>query len=284
MLKRAALLHLEFNQAALDAGPRLSRTPRPYNIQFRGREPMFVDLGSFRSYRQGEPWLGYGQFCRLFLYPLLIQAYSGISFQPLLRGSLDGIDPETANAMLKGQKLRAGVALDVAMQARAQRKTTSDRDVREELSVGRVQGRDDSGQSQTVRRHRSGVSSGSPTASTWSSLCPMRPRRHPAARKGRLRVKSLSANDAVGWSGTSVPTMVTFRRLAAEHADLVVAADADQLVVDRLYRDIVRQGPRQHPSDRLRPFEPVTGTRLAGPGKTSASTKGGVPDSCSCLL
>ena len=240
MLKRAALLHLELNQAALARGIAL-KDASPYNIQFRGREPVFVDLGSFRSYRQGEPWLGYGQFCRLFLYPLLIQAYSGIPFQPLLRGSLDGIDPETANAMLKGQKLRAGVALDVAMQARAQRRAGSDRDVREELSSAGFKAE----MIQANLKRLEGIIGRlewKPDASTWSSyaqcdhVATQREKKadfvlNALGERRRRLVWDLGANDG------------HFSRLAAGHADLVVAADADQLVVDRLYLDIVRLGP-----------------------------------------
>ena len=33
----------------------------PYNVQFRGALPVFVDVGSFEPLRDGEPWLGYRQ-------------------------------------------------------------------------------------------------------------------------------------------------------------------------------------------------------------------------------
>ena len=122
MLKAAAGLQLEVISTALDHSQSV-KDATPYNVQFVGVDPVFVDLGSFRPYRQGEPWLGYGQFCRLFLYPLLMQAHAGIPFRPLLRGSLDGVDPEVAAAMLKGSRLKSGVALDVLLQARAQRKS-----------------------------------------------------------------------------------------------------------------------------------------------------------------
>ena len=240
MLKRAALFHLELNQAALASGLDL-KDATPYNIQFRGREPIFVDLGSFRAYRPGEPWIGYGQFCRLFLYPLLIQAYSGIAFQPLLRGDLEGIDPETANAMLKGQKLRPGVALDVTMQARAQRRVDAERDVRHELSSAGF--KPEMIAANQKRLH--GVISRlewKPETSAWSGYAQCD---HVASQRQaktefvesvlrdrpRSLVWDLGANDG------------HFSRLAASHADLVLAADADQLVIDRLYRDLVENGP-----------------------------------------
>ena len=45
----------------------------PYNVQ-SGARPVFVDVGSFERLREGEPWVGYRQFCMLYLFPLLLQA------------------------------------------------------------------------------------------------------------------------------------------------------------------------------------------------------------------
>ncbi|HEY7584460.1 MAG TPA: methyltransferase [Acidimicrobiia bacterium] len=234
MLKAAALLQLELIEAALDRGLTL-KDATPYNIQFRGVEPVFVDIGSFRPYEQGEPWLGYGQFCRLFLYPLMVQAHAGIPYRPLLRGSLDGIDPDMAQAMLRGNRLKSGVLLDVVMQARAQRKTAG-RDVRQELSEAGF--RPEMIKANLARLHR--IVSGLnwvPAGSTWSSygdcahVGTQRERkadfvRRIAAQKQRAITWDLGANDGY------------FSRLTAPHSDWVVAADADELVIDRLFQSL----------------------------------------------
>src|SRR5205085_4824998 len=68
--------------------PILLKDSTPYNVQFRGARPVFVDVGSFEPLREGEPWAGYRQFCMLFLYPLLLEAWKGVPFQPWLRGSI----------------------------------------------------------------------------------------------------------------------------------------------------------------------------------------------------
>ena len=65
-----------------------------YNIQWNGAQPVFIDIPSFEVLGQGEPWVGYRQFCELFLYPLMLQAYKGVDFRPWLRGSIDGIPAE----------------------------------------------------------------------------------------------------------------------------------------------------------------------------------------------
>src|SRR3546814_6517392 len=47
---------------------------RSYNIQFDGPRPVFIDVLSFRRYREGEFWTGHRQFCEQFLNPLLMRA------------------------------------------------------------------------------------------------------------------------------------------------------------------------------------------------------------------
>ncbi len=238
MLKAAARLQLEIISAALDHSQTV-KDATPYNVQFLGVDPVFVDLGSFRPYRQGEPWLGYGQFCRLFLYPLLIQAHADIPFRPLLRGSLDGVDPETAAAMLKGSRLKSGVALDVMLQARAQRRSAG-RDVRQELADAGFKPEMIKANLNRLTALVSKLEWGA-SSSTWSEYAAcdhVTTQRQPKAeyvesvlaQKRRHLVWDLGANDG------------HFSRIASQHSDLVLAADGDELVIDRLFRQLVGEG------------------------------------------
>ena len=104
MLKEAALLQLELLLAALDECLVL-KDATPYNVQWRGTEPVFIDVGSFERLRPGEPWAGYRQFCMLYLYPLMLQAYRGVPYHAWLRGSLDGIAPSEARALLPARRI-----------------------------------------------------------------------------------------------------------------------------------------------------------------------------------
>lgn len=90
MLRAAALLHLEILTEAVKVGVML-KDASPYNVQFRGTQPVFIDIGSFVTHASGEPWTGYRQFCEMMLFPLLLQAYRQIDIQPILRVKLDGI-------------------------------------------------------------------------------------------------------------------------------------------------------------------------------------------------
>lgn len=117
MLKDAALLQLSLNQRALDADLAL-KDASPYNVQWRGARPVFIDVGSFERLRPDEPWAGYRQFCMLFLYPLMLQAYKDLPFHAVLRGSLDGIPPHDARAILAGDRFKKGVLANVLLHAR----------------------------------------------------------------------------------------------------------------------------------------------------------------------
>ncbi len=90
MLRQAALVHLELLTDAVSSGLIL-KDASPYNVQFRGSQPVFIDLGSFTPLVPGEPWLAYRQFCEMMLFPLLLQAYRGVDFQTILRSQLEGI-------------------------------------------------------------------------------------------------------------------------------------------------------------------------------------------------
>src|SRR5262249_62189703 len=88
----------------------------------------------FERLREGEPWAGYRQFCALFLYPLMLQAYRGIAPQPFLRGSLEGIEPSQARALLP--KRRRGVLTHVVLHDRLEAKHADrSRDARSELKA-----------------------------------------------------------------------------------------------------------------------------------------------------
>ena len=115
MLKDAALLQLELGRRALQHDLTL-KDASAYNVQFTGAKPVFVDVGSFERLNEGEPWAGYRQFCMLFLYPLMLQAYRGMPYHALLRGSLDGITPGEARALLSAR--RRGVLTHVVLHAR----------------------------------------------------------------------------------------------------------------------------------------------------------------------
>ena len=100
----------------------------PYNVQWRGARPVFIDIPSFEPLPKGAPWVGYRQFCELFLYPLMLQAYKGADFRPWLRGRIDGIPAAEMRRLMSLRDLaRPGVLLHVVAQNALQRRYSASR-------------------------------------------------------------------------------------------------------------------------------------------------------------
>jgi len=73
MLKDAALVQLDLLSSSLAEGMIL-KDSTPYNIQWQGSSPVFIDIPSFEKLNAGEPWAGYRQFCEMYLFPLMLTA------------------------------------------------------------------------------------------------------------------------------------------------------------------------------------------------------------------
>lgn len=120
-LQAAALLHLDIQVEALDAGVMLTDASA-YNVQFIGARPVFIDHLAFRPYRSGELWAAHRQFCEQFLHPLLLQSLLGVEFQPWYRGAIDGIPGAEIVRLLRFRHtLRWNVLTNVVAPARLQR-------------------------------------------------------------------------------------------------------------------------------------------------------------------
>ena len=238
MLQDAALLQLDLLKDALGEDLIL-KDATPYNVQFRGARPIFIDVGSFEALRAGEPWAGYRQFCMLFLYPLLLQALAGVPFQPWLRGSIDGITPEQARRLLSGRDLfRRGVFTHVYLHAKLERRYGDrSRDVKREL---RSAGFSKELVHANVRRLHKLVRSleWQPGGSAWAEYGTTNTYTdEDAERKAAfVRTAAVARRPALVWDiGCNDGR---YSRVAAEAAEYVLAIDADHAVLDRLYREL----------------------------------------------
>lgn len=242
MLKEAALLHLDLLERALPHDFIL-KDASPFNVQFLGSQPIFIDVLSFTRLQPGEPWAGYNQFCRLFLFPLMLQAYKEVPFQPWLRSDLEGLDPTLISRLMSARDLlRPGVLTHVTLHAWLQKRMEGERvSVRRRIHraglskdalarnlrglrrlLSRLEAKDDSshwvdyshtcGYEQAAREQKEAFV-----------------QQAAAARRRRL-VWDLGSNTG------------QFSRIAAEHADYVVAMDADPATVDLLYRCLQEEG------------------------------------------
>jgi hypothetical protein len=242
MLKDAALLHLELMQAALQEGMIL-KDSSAYNVQWQGARPVFIDVPSFEPLAPGEPWIGYRQFCELFLYPLMLQAYKGIDFRPWLRGSLDGIPAQSLRPLFSTRDLvRPGVLMHVVVQAALTRRYSASKgNVRSSLSqAGFDKGlivRNVKGLHRIIERLQPG---GSKTewadyaqTHSYDTAEHQEKRDFVAAAASRRRwrlVWDLGCNTG------------DFSRIAAPHADYVVGMDGDRMAIEHFYQTQKKSG------------------------------------------
>jgi hypothetical protein len=236
MLRDAALLQLGLLNEAL-AEDFILKDGTPYNVQWHGTEPVFVDVGSFERLRSGEPWAGYRQFCTLFLYPLLLQAYRGIPPQAWLRGSLEGIEPSEARALLP--RWRRGVLTHVVLHDRLEAKH-ADRsgEVRAELKASGF--RKELIQA-NVRRLEKLVRRLRPRRgrSTWAGYREAAPYEPEDAERKERFVRE-AGHASLAWDLGCNDGRFS-RAVDAEH---VVAVDGDERVVGELYGELRREGSR----------------------------------------
>jgi hypothetical protein len=233
MLKDAALLQLDLLAEALADGITI-KDATPYNIQFVEGRPVFIDIGSFEEYSSGEPWIGYRQFTRQFLFPLMMRAHAGVPFQPWLRGNPEGPSAgDMRNLLGFWQRLRPSTLMHVSLQARMEDRM-SGAAVRNELKTA---GFSAEMILANVRKLRSLVEdlqwSGSDDG--WIEYETCRHVGRDREAKGEFlrtaiashrpdRVLDLGANDGY------------FSEIAAASGALAIAVDGDEPVLDALYR------------------------------------------------
>lgn len=244
MLKDAANLQLRLLDTAVRNGWML-KDATPFNIQWRGVRPVFIDVPSFVPW-EGEYWRGYRQFCSTFLAPLLLAAHLGIPFQPLLRSSLEGIPPQEAARYFYGlRRFKRGVLSHVVFPAKAEERMRARGNEVQPVKSKRRQSRTMLLALLDSLARLVDKLSYKPTRSDWSTYAETHSyddsdfrskmrfvEEHTSRSRPRL-VWDLGANTG------------TFSRIAARHSEIVVAVDRDQDAVESLYRG-VREGGEQN--------------------------------------
>jgi hypothetical protein len=206
---------------------------------------VFVDIGSFERARNGEPWAGYRQFCMLFLYPLLLEAYRGIAFQPWLRGSIDGIRPTEFRALFaRRDAFRRGMLRHVFLHASLERRYGDQgAEVRDDLEKAGFDRRVVEATVASLRKLIGGLrpEAGESMWRDYDSTCSYGDRETAAKEDFVRRVAGSRRRDLVWDLGCNEGR---YSRIASNHADLVVAVDSDRVVVDSLYRALKADGER----------------------------------------
>jgi SAM-dependent methyltransferase len=244
MLKDAALLQLDLLSAALDEDMIL-KDSSAFNVQWRGADPVFIDIASFEKLRQGEPWIGYRQFCQMFLFPLMLQAYKDVPFQPWLRGGIDGIEPEVFSNVASGRDLfRPGVFLHGFLQAKIQANyAETKKNIKKDLRAAGFNKELIKANVKNLRKLVDGLS-WQRSKSQWSHYANEHSYTDADYERKKTFVRDVvkaEYRDLVWDLGCNTGT---FSRIAAENSRYVVAMDADQLAVEYFYQALKQEGSK----------------------------------------
>lgn len=232
MLRDAALVHLELLLICARDGWTMSDATS-FNLVFNNGRPIFIDHGSFVRREDNEPWWAYTDFCEHFLYPLMVASYTNARLAPLLRGGFGRVSLNDAHAILRSHKRKKGVIKYVLLPHAAA--TKSDLSVEEvsdstaemttEIFINILEG---------LRKLVTSLDAPG-GVSTWSEY---NQRGH--YTNLTLDEKGTFVDEVI--SSTKPKTVLDigandghFSAIAANHAETVIAADGDPLVVDRLY-------------------------------------------------
>lgn len=243
MLQDAAKLQLELGASAIDFDLNL-KDATPYNVQFLGSRPTFIDVGSFEKIAEGEPWIAYRQFCMLYLYPLLFQAHKDIPFQPWMRGSIDGIQPIDAIKVFSlRDRLRRGVFLHTALHARLDRRanrsgpgSAEENKTRRKVKPGQIKA-----QLESMNRLVSKLKWKAGETS-WSGYRQSNTYSDDDDRRKQAFVAEVAATEKPGLTWDMGCNDGAYSRIAAASSELVIAFDFDHATVEALYRSLREEG------------------------------------------
>lgn len=236
MLADAALTTLRLQERLLQAGLSL-KDASAFNILFSGSHPVFIDIASVERPRRLDIWTAYGQFCRMFLNPLLAAHYKGLSFKQVFLADLEGIDNRAMlNLFGTWGSLRPALLMDVLLPGLLEGR--AERDVQQVRSSLQKSGGDIAVQrinlerlvrkmEQLVRRRRA--------SSAWTDYernCTYTD--EATADKKRWITRFLAAHRPARVLDLGC-NLGAYSALAAESGARVIAADADEACVDHVH-------------------------------------------------
>ena len=123
-LRHAALATLDIALEAFRRG-QILRDASAFNMQFVRGRAVHIDTLSFEPWREGTPWLAYGQFCRHFLAPLALATLVSPDLVRLAGVYPDGIPLPAATDLLGTRGLlRPGLLVHLHLHGAADHRST----------------------------------------------------------------------------------------------------------------------------------------------------------------
>jgi hypothetical protein len=240
LFRDAALVTLEIIECCL-AFDCILKDATPYNIALYKGRPVLIDVLSIDDYENGAPWEGYAQFCREFLFPLLLSVHKKIDIQDFLRGSLNGMSIEVADGLFSfGDIRKTGVLKHVKLQAMFQRSfRKSDFNAKrsyheshygKEFILANVRG---------IRKILNKIAP-STADSTWIDYTDSHSYNADEEAEKMVFVQSMLESYKPGIVIDIGCNTGVYSRIASKIANSVVSLDFDAACIDQLYRQVRR--------------------------------------------
>ena len=239
-LRQAALLTLDVNLLALKFSFTL-KDASAFNVQFLRGRPVFIDHLSFEPTTPDSPWIPYAQFCRHFLYPLMVGAYRDFHVGGLFQRSLDGLDQDLASWLLP---LRARFRPSILMHLVLHRMYVKRARRRGRVTDAATGGMATGGQVrilQQLRRFVAGLRSAQPE-STWADYYQTCSYRDDALDRKKQIVRTCFSSSGGQTVWDLGGNDGTFSRLIAPHVGMVVSLDLDHNAIQSSFVANQREG------------------------------------------
>ena len=233
-LKDAALATLSIQRRALKVGMSL-KDASAYNIQFvRGRAAL-IDTLSFETYKEGQPWVAYRQFCQHFLAPLALMALRDVRLNQLFRVYIDGVPLDLASGLLPSKtRLNFGLLTHLHLHAGAQKRYSGTEvksraaTMSKQAMTGLIDSLDSTVQSLDWK----------PGGTEWGNYYDITNYSDSAFEHKKQLVRE--------WSARVKPSLVwdlganrgVFSRVAGENGAFVVSSDIDPTAVEENHRQV----------------------------------------------
>ena len=283
MLQDAALLHLDLMREAL-AEDMILKDASPYNVQWRGARPVFIDIPSFEPLAQG---------CAVGRIPAVLRAVPLSPDAPGLQGRR--LPPLASRAHRRHPRGRDAPA-DVPARSGAAGRAASRRCAKcapaplfgqqaqraRNPSGSRLRQGADPQQRRQARRPDQPARARAAQRTEWSDYDRTHSYDAAEAERKAAFVREVAATRRWRLAWDLGCNTGSYARILAEHSDCVVAMDGDPEAIEALYRNEKAVGRRPDPAARGQ-----SGGRLAEPGLAGRERKGlaerGRPELTLCL-
>ena len=235
MMRDAALVTLDMLIECIDKQLTL-KDGTAFNVTFHEGKMRFFDTLSIDRYGEGAPWEGYTQFCREFLFPLMLTSYRNIEFQRLMKASIDGIPAHDMSHLLGfWDKFRAAVFKHVTLQYRLEKSFSgSNKDMRSSFKGIKFSGQMIKANAKSLHKTVSGLEYPSKDSEWGDYECTHSYNAQDSSTKGTFvceAINKIRPGRVVDLGGNTG----TYSLQISASVPQVVCMDIDPVAINRLY-------------------------------------------------